>query len=238
MAFFCSMINMRDQLQQISRAYDLTVKQHRDNIDPFENVPTEFKNSKEFKDFKKTIGSTATGSNAPENKEFLNPQIGMKFLDAGCCGNLFNYRFDKWRSVYYGIDISPALIDAMKSFATHHEISIGGLQVAELAVLPFDNDFFDIASVIGVLEYVDLNYCKAALRELNRVMKKGARMVIDIPNMEHPHVETMFKLEKYLERPNIQKSRLEFEKIPAPLFNIKKVDDKRVMLKYFVETKK
>ncbi|MCK5114090.1 MAG: class I SAM-dependent methyltransferase [Phycisphaerae bacterium] len=226
---------MEDWLQQISKAYDLTVKQRKDNISPFAKAPAEFKNSKEFKDFQKTIGATTTGSNAPENKKFLNPKPGMKILDAGCCANLFNYRFDKWPSVYYGVDISPALIDAMKDFAEHREISVGGLEVAELAEMPFEDDFFDIASLIGVLEYADLNYCAAGLRELHRVLKKGARMVVDIPNMAHPHVQTMFKLEEYLGRPNIGKSRTEFELILDPLFATVEVDDSRVMLKYFVK---
>ena len=122
----------------------------------------------------------------------------------------------------------------MKDFAAHYGISVGGLEVAELAALPFDDDFFDIASVIGVLEYADLNYCKTALQELNRILKKGARMVIDIPNMEHSHVQTMFKLEEYLGRPNIGKSRTEFEAILAPLFETVELDNSRVMLKYFV----
>ena len=229
---------MRDQLQQISNAYDLTVKQHREMIDPLADVPDDFRHSKEFRDFQQEAGPEITGSNVPENKQFLEPKSGMKFLDAGCCANLASYRFDKWPSEYYGVDISPALIDAMKGFVTHHEISVGSLKVAELTDLPFDDDFFDIASVIGVLEYADFNYCESALRELNRVLKNGSRMVVDIPNMEHAHVQTMFKLEGYLGRPNIAKSRTEFEEILAPLFATVKVDNSHVMLKYFVKTKK
>ncbi len=162
----------------------------------------------------------------------------MNFLDVGCCANLANYRFDKWPSVYYGVDISPALIDAMKGFVAHHGISVGSLNVAEVVALPFDDDFFDIAAVIGVLEYADFAYCESALRELNRVLKNGSRMVVDILNMEHAHVQIMFKLEEYLGRPNIAKSRTEYEAILAPLFETVEVDDSRVMLKYFVETKK
>ena len=229
---------MIDRLQQISDAYDLTVKQYREKIDPLTNVPYEFRNSKEFKEFQQSTGSEITGSNAPENKQYLDPESGMKFLDAGCCANLANYRFDKWPSVYHGIDISPALIDAMKGFVTHQGISVGSLKVAELAALPFDDNFFDIASVIGVLQYADLNYCKSALRELNRVLKNGSRMVVDIPNMKHAHVQTMFKLEEYLGRPNIAKSRTEFEAILTPLFTTVKVDNSHVMMKYFVKTKK
>jgi len=229
---------MRDQLQQVSNAYDLTVKQHREMIDPLANVPDEFRRSKEFRDFQQEAGPEVTGSNVPENKQFLDPKSGMKFLDAGCCANLANYRFDKWPSEYYGVDISPALVNAMKGFVTHDGISVGDLKVAELTDLPFGDDFFDIASVIGVLQYVDLNYCESALQELNRVLKNGSRMVVDIPNLGHAHVHTMFKLEEYLGRPNIPKSRKEFEGILTPLFTIVKMDDSRVVLKYFVQTKK
>jgi len=143
---------MNDRLKQISRAYDLTVEQHREGIDPLDGLPEGFRNSDEFKAFQKGAGSELTGSNAPENRRFLDPQPGMRFLDAGCCANLANYRFDTWPSVYYGVDISSSLIDAMKGFAAHNRISVGGLEVAELAALPFKENFFDIASVIGVLE--------------------------------------------------------------------------------------
>jgi ubiquinone/menaquinone biosynthesis C-methylase UbiE len=115
---------------------------------------------------------------------------------------------------------------------------VGSLNVAEVVALPFDDDFFDIAAVIGVLEYADFAYCESALQELNRVLKNGSRMVVDILNMEHAHVQIMFKLEEYLGRPNIAKSRTEYEAILAPLFETVEVDDSRVMLKYFVETKK
>ncbi len=225
-----------EQLARIRTAYDLSVRQYREGIDNFVNVPDEFKNSEGFRALMQECGPL-TSSSAPENKEFLNPQAGMKFLDAGCCANLANYRVDKWPSTYYGVDISPEIIKAMKSFTSHENISIGGLQVAEVASLPFDDDFFDIALLIGVLEYADLDYVGAALAEMNRVLKPKARLVVDTPNMEHPFVEVMFKLENYLERPNIPKSHLEFEKMLTPLFNIKKVDDERVMLKYFVEAR-
>jgi len=226
---------MKKQLAKIRKAYDLTVRQHREDINPLVNVPDEFKNSDEYKAFARESGFSITGSNAPENKKFLNPGTGMKFLDAGCCADLANYRFDKWPSIYYGVDISPELIRAMKKFSVHENISIGGLEVAEITSLPFEDNYFDIASVIGVLEYADLAYAESALVEMSRVLKPYARMAVDIPNMEHPHVKTMFKLEAFLGRPNIPKPRSKFEKMLTPLFDIKRVDDKRVMLKYFVE---
>jgi SAM-dependent methyltransferase len=221
-------------LDRIRQAYDLTVEQYRQGLDPLARVPERFKNSPEFRVFRaESLGLSS--SNAPENKAYLDPQPGMHFLDAGCSANLFRYRFDRWPSLYYGIDISPALIEAMRGFAKRHQLVIGGLHVAELADLPFDDDFFDMADVIGVLEYCNLEYIEQALLELNRVLKLGARMVLDIPNLAHPRVETMFQLEQYLNRPNIPTERAAFEERLNPLFSIDRIDDTQVMLKYFVQ---
>jgi ubiquinone/menaquinone biosynthesis C-methylase UbiE len=134
------------------------------------------------------------------------------------------------------VDISPRLIQAMRGFVAREHISIGGLWVADLSKLPFDDHFFDIAAAIGVLEYCTLGYIHSSLSELNRVSKPQTKMVLDIPNQEHPHFRVMLKLEEYLGRPNIPHPRSAFEAILRPLFSIERVDDSRVMLKYFVQT--
>ena len=226
--------NMDKQLERIRKAYDLTVEQYKKGINSFDGIPIEIRNSSGFKDIIADKGKL--NSSAPDIKEYLNPEHRMRFLDAGCCANLANYRLDKWGSTYYGVDIAPALINAMKDFVKHNQISIGGLCETEITKLPFDDSFFDIAAVIGVLEYCSFGYTKTALSELNRVLKIQSKMVLDIPNLEHPHVNTMFKLEEYLGRPNIPKSRSAFEQIMGSLFLVERVDDSRVMLKYFVKT--
>jgi SAM-dependent methyltransferase len=225
------------QLSKIRKAYDLTVEQYHNNIDPMDAVPIEFKKSPEFIKFEKEE-LFSSNSNSPENKEFLNPLKGMKFLDAGCCANLINYNLNEWSSIYYGVDISPKLINATKNYVKNNNINIGGLYIAEIKEVPFEDNFFDIASLIGVLEYVDLEYIESALKEMNRVLKSGSKMVVDIPNMDHSLVNVMFKLEEYLERPEIPIKRKDFEEILISNFKIKKRDDNRVMLKYFLETKK
>lgn len=159
-------------------------------------------------------------------------------LDAGCSANLANYRLDKWQSTYYGVDISSALIDAMKSFAEKENISVGGLMVADISKLPFADNFFDIATVIGVFEYCTIEYIKDALAELNRVLKSQAKVVLDIPNLAHLDVSIMFKLEEYLGRPNIPNSRLAYEEVLKPLFSTERFDDTKVMIKYFVRNVK
>ena len=225
-------VDINQQLKKIRDAYDLTVVQYQKGFNPFDNIPEEIINSPGFKAI--MTDKDKMNSGAPDIKEYLNPKLGMRFLDAGCCANLANYRLDKWQSTYYGIDLSPALIDAMKSFAKKENISVGSLKVTDISKLPFADDFFDIAAVIGVFEYCTIEYIKDSLSELNRALKPQAKMVLDIPNLEHPDVALMFKLEEYLQRPNIPNPRFVFEEFLKPLFSIERFDDSRGMTKYFV----
>jgi hypothetical protein len=64
-----------------------------------DKVSEKLKKSKALKKLMKDVEYFG-GSNQPEDKIFLNPKRGMKFLDAGCCANLYLYRFDKWPSTY------------------------------------------------------------------------------------------------------------------------------------------
>ncbi|HEY96166.1 MAG TPA: class I SAM-dependent methyltransferase [Dehalococcoidia bacterium] len=224
---------MDDQLEKIRGAYDLTVEQFRKGINPMESVPDDIRNT----DFFQSIHSaTNINSAAADIREYLSPEKGMKFLDAGCSANLANYNLGEWPSTYYGVDISPALIDTMKNYAEANNILIGGLYVADISSLLFENSFFDIAAVIGVLEYCTLDYLSLALQELHRVLKPDAKAVIDIPNPDHPHATDMQRLETFLGRPNFLHPRLDFEKLLKSLFSINKSDDSQVMIKYFVRT--
>ena len=225
----------KDQLHRIRESYNSTVRDFKAGINPLSSVPNKFKKSKAFKAFLKETDPFANESGNPNIKSFLQPKPDENCLDVGCCANLATQRFDKWPSTYFGIDISTTLIKEMKIFATEAGIKVGGLEVAEMKDIPFSSDFFDLAMVIGVFEYVSMDYAALSLTELCRVLKPGARMVLDFPNLDHPHIETLFQLEEYLNRPNIPKSREQFEHYLKPLFSIIDINDKYVMLKYFVE---
>lgn len=223
---------MDRQIDRVRKAYDLTVELHKKGINPMDNIPEEIKNSPSYNYF--LTGKSFLGSGALDIKEYLAPVDGMNFLDAGCSANIVNYHMDLWPSLYYGIDISPKLISAMQNYVNRQQITIGGLYVADVSNIPFDNDFFDIAAMIGVLEYCTLEYIRKALLELNRVLKPGSRVVLDIPNSSHLYAADMKKLEEYLERPNIFHSREIFEESLKKLFVIDRADDSQVMIKYFI----
>ena len=105
---------MDDQLEKILRAYDLTVEQFRKGINPLDGVPDSIRNT----DFFQSMGiATNLNSAAADIREYLSPVKGMKFLDAGCSANLANYNLVEWPSTYYGVDISPALIEDITGYA-------------------------------------------------------------------------------------------------------------------------
>lgn len=224
---------MDKQLKKIQKAYDLTIEEYNKGINSFDNIPEKIKNLPGFTNF---IKNSQYNIGNPDIKKYLAPKSGMRFFDAGCDADLVNYRLYKWKSTYYGVDISSASIKVMKGFVVRNNIQIGDLYIGELSKLPFSDNFFDISAVIGVLEYYGLEYIKNALQELNRVSKPDAKMVLDIPNQKHPYYNIMLKLEQHFGRPHIPKSTTAFEKILKPLFLIEKVDTFQVMSKYFVRT--
>jgi SAM-dependent methyltransferase len=227
---------MDRRLRQVRKAYDLSVRQYRQGVDPFRGVPPEIRNSPFFQSV--ISGGSSSNSGTPDVREYLQPRPGMHFLDAGCAANLANFRLDQWPCTYYGIDISPALISAMKSYAASHKITVGGLYVAEISRLPFPGDFFDIASAVGVLEYCALRYIRRALRELQRVLRPGSRLVLDAPNRSHAYARDMARLEKFLGRPIYLHFRSKLENALAVSFYLDRVDDSGVMIKYHVRPRK
>jgi ubiquinone/menaquinone biosynthesis C-methylase UbiE len=225
----------RDRLREIAAAYDRTVTEYAHNIDPLSSVPVKFRQSEAFKRFMKECPPRRTTMFL---RRYLRPKNGMKFLDVGCSANLYNYDHGRWPSQYFGIDISKALINAMQGVAKNHRYAIGSLKTADMAAMPFDDDFFDIAAVIGVLEYWNLPYIKRAMRELFRVLGPDARVVMDFPNPDHPDTPTMRKLEAYLGRPHATVARIAFERVLNSLFIIDRIDDEGAMMTYYVRRKR
>jgi SAM-dependent methyltransferase len=227
---------MDKQLDRIRKAYDLTVHQYESGIDPLNGVPDDLRLDPDFQTFVEEAGDACHGG-APDVRAYLNPGPEMRFLDVGCAAGLKTHHLHEWASTYYGVDISPLLIDAMKRFVSKNAVDVGGLYVADAADLPFEDDYFDIAAMVGVLEYYTLDYVEASLLELSRVLRDGAKMVVDIPNLTHPHVDMMFCLEECLSRPQVSHERSAFEELLLRQFEIDTIDSSRVMLKYFCRSR-
>ena len=71
---------MSDQLTRIRRAYDLTAEQYAKGIDAYAAVPKHIQNMPGYREI---IHNPLIGSGASDIKEYLKPERGMRFLDAG-----------------------------------------------------------------------------------------------------------------------------------------------------------
>ena len=228
---------LQKHIKQIGQAYDQTVDNFQKGVKDQDLLPYKFKISEEYQKFVQSNYSSNSGEISIKN--FLNPQKGMNYLDVGSCANLINHKLYLWPSTYFGIDISKKLIQSSKNFIQKNNLTIGGLFQTEVIKLPFQDNFFQIISCIGVLEYFDKSYSVKAFRELNRVLKPYGKMVLDFPNLNNPDVKTMFELEAYLGRPRYNLPSLKtFQTELEKLFIIQKTDDTSIMIKYYLMSKK
>lgn len=221
-------------ISRLRKAYDKVVIDYQNGVDFKDNLPGEILSHPDYKKFI-TRDNFKNNSANPAIKLFLHPTENDKYLDAGCSANLVNYRLFEWPCSYFGVDISPELIRAMQNFVNRKMINVGGLAVADITNLPYDDSFFDLATVIGVFEYFPIDYIEPGLKELYRVMKSGSRLVIDIPDPGHYLYEIMCGVENALNRPVFKTDPGQFRRLIEKNFRIKSVEIGEIMIKYFID---
>ena len=85
-----------------------------------------------------------------------------------------------------GIDVSTYAYEHAKPEVKPY------LQVGNAKALPFEDDSFDLVLAINTIHNLDLEDCKTALREIQRVTRKDAFVVNDAWRNEDEH-ERMLK---------------------------------------------
>lgn len=102
---------------------------------------------------------------------------GLKVLSVGCGpAPLATYILEK-KGRYYGIDLSPKILHEARR---RNGDNILSLAAGNLEKLPFKSDYFDLLLYLGSLEYI--NDVKVALKELSRVSRTGAIVIISMQN--------------------------------------------------------
>ncbi|MDD5145718.1 MAG: class I SAM-dependent methyltransferase [Candidatus Pacebacteria bacterium] len=102
----------------------------------------------------------------------LNPKPGEKLLDLGCGFGRFFPIFKKKKVKIFGIDISESMIKKAKK---DYEKICEELVVSEAEKLPFQSNYFDKIVCWAIF---DALFQDKALREINRVLKKGGMALI------------------------------------------------------------
>lgn len=222
-------IDMKEQLKRVKDSYE---KQYYSNISSSSNAQTGHDIVNQYPEIAEEIVHLTTG--APEVHQFLNPQGDMRFLDAGCNGDLAGYNLGNWPSLYYGVDISAVFIGSMKMYARTNKIRIGELVVSEISNMPFEDDFFEIAACIGVFEYCSFDYIEKSFVELSRCLKHKGKLVVNLPNQEHSLIHDLLELENKLERPNYVHAASDFETVVQRNFKIVEADKSRFLATYYL----
>lgn len=95
----------------------------------------------------------------------------------------------------YGIDLAQGFINKAGKKAKEDKLKNVEFIQADARKLPFEDNFFDFATCVEVLEHVP-NFEKA-IGEVKRVLKPGGTFVITVPNSLNP-VEILHQLKHLL----------------------------------------
>lgn len=103
--------------------------------------------------------------------------VSGTILDAGCGPAVYTDRLFALGCAVVGVDTSEEMLSAARAKAPQ-----ATFVAASVEALPFPDRTFDAIVCVGVLEYLD--GLEEALRELARVAKPGAALVVTFPNRE------------------------------------------------------
>lgn len=231
---------MKKQLDQIRISYDEAIDYGSKGIDLYKNLPETITNHRDYPAYQKCeTDSSFADSRRKEIIDFLEPKIGMTFVDLGCCLNLMFRGYDEWPSTYYGVDISSKTIQLLKHFTTTKQLAVGALHCGSVHETSFETDQFDIGACIGVLEYFGQEYIEKALREFHRIMKPNGKLVIDVPDLGSPEQRISQMIEAHMGRPtSYELSPDAFEALLTDTFSVVKKEKVGPMIQYFLLCRK
>lgn len=108
-------------------------------------------------------------------KNHFNFQPNDSLLDVGCAKGFMLVDFKKQmpEMKFSGIDISEYAINNC------HENMMDYLSVADAKNLPFEKGSFDFVISINTIHNLEINDCKRAIQEIERVKKKGSFLTVD-----------------------------------------------------------
>lgn len=107
---------------------------------------------------------------------FLIPE-SLRFgrvLDIGC-GTVPLFLMSTIFEEKYGID------PAVNSASSSEGIYLATTDIVKDAVIPFESGFFNVVTMLAVLEHIQRSRLTLALKEIRRILKPGGRFIITTP---------------------------------------------------------
>jgi ubiquinone/menaquinone biosynthesis C-methylase UbiE len=112
----------------------------------------------------------------------VDPQPSDVMLDAGCGSGRNLSIFSQKVHRIVGVDFSPHMLERARARVTDEHLSNVELRQASVTELPFADDSFEKVLCLSVLQYLDDEGCRLAFREMFRVSKNRARIIIHLKN--------------------------------------------------------
>lgn len=227
---------MQEHLKKVADSYDRGIEWGRKGIDSYSNLPMEIITHPDYDIFIKMQNESELSDSGREAiYEYLSPDEQMRFVDLGCCLNLMFRGYDKWKSAYFGVDISPKTIELLEEYTKKKNIDTGALYCGSIHDTPFEDSYFDIGSCIGSLEYFEKSFVEECIKEFYRIMKPGGKFVLDIPNVGTAEFEITSLIEKSLGREDrFDLTVAEFDALIDDYFEIKEKQIVGPMIQYFL----
>ena len=133
-------------------------------------------------DYKRILHESPLGAHE-KVLELLKNEKGGKLLDAGAGQGFLSQEFKN-----NGFDVFAADFDTEK-FKIH---SIECKKVDLNKDLPYPNSFFDYIVCLEVIEHLENPY--HLIREFNRIVKRGGKIIISTPNILNIHARLRYLL--------------------------------------------
>lgn len=105
---------------------------------------------------------------------FLSNKSG-EMLDIGFGSGILEERLKNRSLRFYGIDI------ASKSAKKLAKLVKGTFKIGNISSIPFKSSMFDYVVALDILEHISPHNTFKALREINRVTKKGGHLLVSVP---------------------------------------------------------
>jgi GrpB-like predicted nucleotidyltransferase (UPF0157 family) len=132
-------------------------------------------------------------------KKLVKVKGGEVVLDVATGTGVFLIEMAKDGAPCYGIDASPKMLEQLKRKIKQQRLegNVKEIRVGEADKLPYQDNFFDWVTCMGMLEYYPIEYAEVVLGEIKRVLKPGKKCFMDIVDPANPEAQSRDYLYKY-----------------------------------------